>query len=239
MTEPVLTAIIKQSIQLEGSAMQAYNTLAGQNPEGPLKEFWKDMAAQEWNHVSYWKTLLQLAEERKIRNIFDDPDKVLSDLMSLQIRVNELLEDCRENPDLISSFLLAYRLEIFVMHPAFAAMFYIMRSQTGDKSPVDNYEAHIDGLFNAMQKFTAVKPELQMIAELARKLWMVNLDQARHLADIMSLREMIPICMHCKNVRNDQGFWDKVETYVGKHMSVDFSHGICPDCMKKYYSEYT
>ena len=238
MAEPVLTAIIKQSIQLEGSAMQAYNTLAGQNPEGPLREFWKDMAAQEWNHVSYWKTLLQLAEERKIRNIFDDPEKVLSDLMSLQIRVDELLGDCRENPDLISSFLLAYRLEIFVMHPAFAAMFYIMRSQTGDQSPMDNYEAHIDGLFNAMQKFGAVKPELQMIAELARKLWTVNLDKARQLADIMSLRELIPICMYCKNVRNDQGFWNKVEDYIGKHMNVDFSHGICPNCMKKYYSEY-
>jgi len=239
MAESVLTEIIQQSIKLEGSAMQAYNTLAGQNPEGPLREFWKDMAAQEWSHVSYWKTLLQLAEERKIRNIFDDPEKILSDLMSLQTRVDELLEDCRENPDLISSFLLAYRLEIFVMHPAFAAMFYIMRGQTGDKSPVDNYEAHIDGLFDAMQRFGALRPELQMIAELARKLWMFNLDQARQLADIMSLRELIPICMHCKNVRNDQGFWDKVEAYVGKHMKVDFSHGICPDCMKKYYSEYT
>ena len=51
------------------------------------------------------------------------------------------------------------------------------------------------------------------------------------------LRLLIPICFHCKKVRNDKGFWDNVESYITIHSNIDFSHGICPDCMTKYYSE--
>ncbi|MBN2281204.1 MAG: response regulator [Candidatus Marinimicrobia bacterium] len=51
------------------------------------------------------------------------------------------------------------------------------------------------------------------------------------------LRRLIPICFHCKKVRDDQGFWDDVESYMTIHSNIDFSHGICPECQKKYYSD--
>ncbi|MBF0211076.1 MAG: hypothetical protein HQK68_09345 [Desulfamplus sp.] len=57
-------------------------------------------------------------------------------------------------------------------------------------------------------------------------------------SEIKTLSGIIPICMHCKEVRDDQGYWNRVEEYITKHSSAQFSHGICPDCMKKYYSEY-
>ncbi len=55
---------------------------------------------------------------------------------------------------------------------------------------------------------------------------------------IKTLRGLLPICSHCKKVRNDEGYWQQVEVYVRDHSMAEFSHGICPDCMKKYYSEY-
>lgn len=59
----------------------------------------------------------------------------------------------------------------------------------------------------------------------------------RELRDAMdrvrTLSGLIPICMHCKNVRNDSGFWDQVETYVGEHSMAEFTHAICPECMKR------
>ncbi len=55
---------------------------------------------------------------------------------------------------------------------------------------------------------------------------------------IKTLRGLVPICMHCKNIRNDKGFWQKVEIYVQEHSDAQFSHGICPSCLKKYYPEY-
>lgn len=54
------------------------------------------------------------------------------------------------------------------------------------------------------------------------------------LAEVKTLSGMIPICGWCKNVRNDQGYWSTVEQYVRNHTGVTFSHGMCPECAKKF-----
>lgn len=56
--------------------------------------------------------------------------------------------------------------------------------------------------------------------------------------EIKKLRSIIPICVHCKNIRDDEGFWEQVEAYISKQSKVDFSHSICPECMEKHYPEY-
>ena len=58
------------------------------------------------------------------------------------------------------------------------------------------------------------------------------------LSEIKTLRGMIPICTHCKKIRNDHGFWEQVEKYIKEHSDVEFTHGVCPDCMEKYYKEF-
>ena len=55
------------------------------------------------------------------------------------------------------------------------------------------------------------------------------------LDEVKTLEGLIPICSHCKKIRDDSGFWGNVEQYISKHTNVDFSHGICPDCLEKYY----
>ena len=50
---------------------------------------------------------------------------------------------------------------------------------------------------------------------------------------LRTLTGLIPICMHCKNVRNDGGYWEQVETYVREHSHAEFTHAICPECMKR------
>jgi hypothetical protein len=57
------------------------------------------------------------------------------------------------------------------------------------------------------------------------------------LDEVRTLRGIIPICASCKNIRDDKGFWNQVEKYVGDHTEAEFSHGICPDCAKKLYPE--
>jgi hypothetical protein len=54
-------------------------------------------------------------------------------------------------------------------------------------------------------------------------------------ADLKVLRGLIPICAGCKNVRNDEGYWSQIEVYVSEHSDATFSHGMCPDCMDRYY----
>ena len=55
---------------------------------------------------------------------------------------------------------------------------------------------------------------------------------------IRTLRGIVPICMHCKKIRDDQGYWSQVEVYIRDHTEADFSHGICPECIKRLYPEY-
>lgn len=57
------------------------------------------------------------------------------------------------------------------------------------------------------------------------------------LDEIKVLRGILPICSFCKNIRNDQGYYEQIEGYIHKHSGVDFSHTICPSCMKKHYPE--
>ena len=55
------------------------------------------------------------------------------------------------------------------------------------------------------------------------------------LANVKQLTGLLPICMHCKKIRDDKGYWKQIETYISEHSEAEFSHGLCPDCRKKYY----
>lgn len=55
------------------------------------------------------------------------------------------------------------------------------------------------------------------------------------LAKIKTLSGMIPICSNCKNIRNDEGYWTQIETYIREHSEAEFTHGICPECAARLY----
>lgn len=63
-----------------------------------------------------------------------------------------------------------------------------------------------------------------------------NLQEA--LRQVKTLRGLVPICSHCKKIRDDEGYWNSIESYLAKHSEAEFSHGICRDCAKKYYPEH-
>jgi CheY-like chemotaxis protein len=58
------------------------------------------------------------------------------------------------------------------------------------------------------------------------------------LAEIKTLSGLLPICAYCAKVRDDKGYWNKIEAYIKEHADVDFSHSICPECLKKHYPEF-
>lgn len=62
-----------------------------------------------------------------------------------------------------------------------------------------------------------------------------NLQKA--IDEIKMLRGILPICMHCKGIRNDEGYWNQLETYITEHSDVRFSHGICDKCLKEHYDQ--
>ncbi|MCG8470504.1 MAG: response regulator [Desulfobacterales bacterium] len=57
------------------------------------------------------------------------------------------------------------------------------------------------------------------------------------LAQVKTLRGLLPICASCKKIRDDKGYWHQIETYLSCHADVDFTHGICTECMKTLYPD--
>jgi DNA-binding response OmpR family regulator len=75
---------------------------------------------------------------------------------------------------------------------------------------------------------------VEMRSELAAKI-----EQLRQAVDqIKTLKGIVPICASCKNIRDDRGFWNRVENYVRDHTEAEFSHAVCPDCMKRLYPQF-
>lgn len=62
-------------------------------------------------------------------------------------------------------------------------------------------------------------------------------DLGKALSEIKTLNGIIPICSHCKKIRDDKGYWNQIEKYISEHSDAQFSHGICDKCVEKYYSE--
>ena len=62
-------------------------------------------------------------------------------------------------------------------------------------------------------------------------------DLRRALQEIKTLQGLLPICSECKKVRDDKGFWQQVDHYIGEHSEIRFSHGMCPDCVRRLYPD--
>lgn len=57
------------------------------------------------------------------------------------------------------------------------------------------------------------------------------------ISEIKQLKGILPICASCKRIRDDKGYWHQVEVYVSKHTEAEFSHGLCPECVKKMHPD--
>jgi hypothetical protein len=64
------------------------------------------------------------------------------------------------------------------------------------------------------------------------------IDLKKALSEIKKLQGILPICSHCKKIRDDHGSWQAIEEYVRERSGAQFSHGICPECAKKYYPDF-
>jgi len=64
-----------------------------------------------------------------------------------------------------------------------------------------------------------------------------NAELAAALANVKSLTGLLPICAGCKKIRDDMGYWSRVETYIEKNSDATFTHGLCPDCLNRLYPD--
>jgi len=77
-----------------------------------------------------------------------------------------------------------------------------------------------------MERKRAEKEKEKLISDLQENLQKVKL-----------LSGLLPICAHCKKIRDDKGYWNQIESYIRDHSGAEFSHGICPECERKYFQD--
>ena len=58
------------------------------------------------------------------------------------------------------------------------------------------------------------------------------------LGKVRTLSGFLPICSSCKKVRDDKGYWNQIEAYIRDHSEAEFTHSMCPDCVKRFYPHY-
>jgi response regulator RpfG family c-di-GMP phosphodiesterase len=98
--------------------------------------------------------------------------------------------------------------------------------------PISNKE--LVARVQAMERLKRVEDTLREKEREQEKL-IKRLQEA--LAEIKTLKGLIPICATCKKIRDDEGYWNRLESYISKRTDAVFTHGICPDCAEKMREE--
>lgn len=105
-----------------------------------------------------------------------------------------------------------------------------------------DYSFEIIGVFGSAMMLVGVisiKPIFVLLREAKEEQRVLAESLRDALKNIKTLKGMLPICASCKKIRDDDGYWQQVETYITKYSDTVFSHGICPDCVRKLYPEYS
>ena len=104
--------------------------------------------------------------------------------------------------------------------------------------------AYITKPLKKVELLARVSSALKLKGEMDRRkaqedaLRKTNAELSHALQEVKVLRGFIPICMSCKKIRDDTGFWQQLESYIQKHSEALFSHGVCPDCYQKLSDKY-
>jgi PAS domain S-box-containing protein len=99
-----------------------------------------------------------------------------------------------------------------------------------DKIPFRDKEERIIGIIGFAIDITERKRVEEALEEERRRL-------QQSLNEVRTLRGIVPICVNCKKIRDDKGFWNQVEKYISDNSEAKFSHSMCPECKKELYPE--
>jgi DNA-binding response OmpR family regulator len=151
------------------------------------------------------------------------PDLILMDVVLPDAKGDALCRQIKEDPALKNIFVVL-----------------ISGTKTDSAEQADGLEIGADGYIarpitnrELLARINAMVRILK--AERERDRLIDQLEDA--LARVKKLSGLLPICAGCKKIRDDKGYWNQIELYIKEHSDAILSHGICPECIEKYYPD--
>ena len=197
----VMVPVVEQCLRLDSHATRIYQLLSfnAQNPK--LRRFWQHIAEQNEQHLLYWNQLRTWANNGLFCNLFETPDKVLDELQHLEVKVKELAGRCEGAYAMEKAFALAFKLEFYLLHPAFETLFQYFHTLAEDASAIVQYDRHINTLFEALYENDLVTLELELLGETIHRLWQENrkmavLSNTDELTGILNRRGLFNVMNH-------------------------------------------
>ena len=90
---------------------------------------------------------------------------------------------------------------------------------------------------NNAVRMNGVHVDLTRIKKLENELKIKTEELASALQAVKQLGGLLPICSHCKKIKDDKGYWNQIEAYIRSHSDAEFSHSICQECAEKYFPD--
>ncbi len=103
--------------------------------------------------------------------------------------------------------------------------------------PLRDAEKGICGVLSSGEDISERRHTENLLAKQQREQKQLISDLEKALAEVKTLRGLIPICASCKKIRDDKGYWQQVEKYISERSDIQFSHDMCPDCIRKMYPD--
>jgi DNA-binding response OmpR family regulator len=153
----------------------------------------------------------------------ENPDLILLDIQLPDILGTEICLKLKNHPD---------QQKLYIM--------MMSGTKTSSDDQADGLDAGADGYITRPISNRELVSRVQSMVRLIRVErksadYILELEQA--MKKIKVLSGIVPICMHCKQIRDDKGYWNQLEAFIANHSDAQFSHCICEDCLKKHHPD--
>ncbi|MBN1755213.1 diguanylate cyclase [bacterium] len=175
MPDDLIYSILDICLKLDSLAHETYLRFADVASSEVLSDFWKIMAAEEKQHITFWKALLDYARERKLPPVLEQPLKILEDLRTTYQKAQDLVHKYEPINSDSNAFQMAYRMEFHFLHPTFSTLFHTLHLfATECPNPEEGYQSHLNRFIEGLVKFGDVTPEMEMLGDTLQQLWKEN-----------------------------------------------------------------
>ena len=167
--------IINLCISIDKIASDIYLFFSSNFENPDTKIFWEKISNEEKEHIQYWEKLLEMTNSGIIPQLFDNQPQIQSELEDLLVTVKKLKNDINKSGTITDAFLAGFRMEFYLMHPAFASLFHYLSTINSDQpTPDQKYENHLIDFIKGMGKYSIVTPEFEMLSDSLIRIWKEN-----------------------------------------------------------------